>query len=292
MRYSSRNSNSLVHWWRVLNLSACCLLLLASGCRQQHSSEAAPGVKYAVTTSWLECCLSDVMDGKISVVRICPPGSCPGHFDVSPGTLTELKQCRALFLFDFQQTMGRQLTGAQAAGLKLMPIKAPQGLCVPASYLRSCEAVCAALTAARPESKTALAAALRRTHRRMERLEKDVHARIKTARLEHARVAVSGHQAEFCRWLGLEAVASYSGGEATTPAELESLIGKGKQAGVQFVIANLQEGRQVGEALAWQLGAKLVTFSNFPPIRDGESSFDALVVSNVDKLIMAASARP
>jgi ABC-type Zn uptake system ZnuABC Zn-binding protein ZnuA len=173
-----------------------------------------------------------------------------------------------------------------------MPIKAPQGLCVPASYLQSCQAVCAALTAAQPESKTALAAALARTHRRMERLEKEVHARIKTAGLEHARVAVSEHQAEFCRWLGLEAVASYSDGEATTPAELESLISRGKQAGVRFVIANLQEGRQVGEALAWQLGAKLVTFSNFPSMRDGESSFDALVWRNLNKLITVASVQP
>ena len=272
----------------ILRSALLYVTVLTLGCHKVPEGSAARGAQYAVTTSWLECCLRDLLGPEMPVVRVCPPGSCPGHFDLSPGTLTDLQQCRALFLFDFQQAMGDKLTGLKEAGLKLAPIQAPQGLCVPASYLAGCQAVRDALAAAQPDTTHSLAAALERTRGRLAALEREVRGQVKVAGLESTKIVASGHQTEFCRWLGLTPVASYSGGDAATPAELEALIKQGKQACVRFVIANQQEGRQVGEALAWQLGAKLVVFSNFPRMNAGESSFDALVRGNLENLVAAA----
>jgi len=275
-----------------LLLFVLCVTVLALGCNKTPQRSAEPKAHYAVTTSWLECCLRDLLGPNLPVVRVCPPGSCPGHFDLSPGSLTDLKYCRTLFLFDFQQAMDDKLAGLKEAGVRLSPIKAPEGLCVPASYLAGCQAVRDALVQTEPDKKTALDAALVRTHERLEDLEREIRGRIKATGLNGAQVVTSGHQAEFCHWLDLKPVAAYSGGDAATPAQLESLIKQGKQAGVRFVIANQQEGRQVGEALAWQLGAKLVVFSNFPMMNAGESSFDALVRGNVANLIAAAEMKP
>lgn len=272
-------------------LAILCMTALALSCHEPSLRSPELKTRYAVTTSWLECCLRDVLGHDLSVVRVCPPGSCPGHFDMSPGTLTDLKHCRALFLFDFQQAMGDKLTGLKEAGLALAPIKAPQGLCVPASYLAGCQAVRDALVQAEPGKKEAIDAMLGGTRQRLAELEREAREQVKAAGLEGARVVASGHQAEFCRWLGLDPVAAYSG-DTATPAQIETLIQEGKTAGVRFVIANQQEGRQVGEALAWQLGAKLAVFSNFPAMNAAESSFDALVRQNLANLVAAAKRKP
>ena len=133
--------------------------------------------------------------------------------------------------------------------------------------------------------------ALDRTSARLASLEQEIQAKVDSAGLRGALVVASGHQAAFCRWLGLEPVAVFSGGDQTTPAALEELIRQGRDSSVRYVIANLQEGRQMGEALGRHLGAPLVTFSNFPSMNPDQNSFDALVRANVDALL-AASAKP
>jgi ABC-type Zn uptake system ZnuABC Zn-binding protein ZnuA len=163
---------------------------------------------------------------------------------------------------------------------------------VPASYLAACTRLHAVLLQAAPDQQPSLDQALQRTRQRVAGLEGELRERVKAAGLVGARGVVSGHQAEFCRWLGRQPVARYSGAEATTPAELETLIKQGRQAGVLFVIANVQEGRQVGEVLAWQLGAKLVVFSNFPAMNAGEACFDELVRRNLHHLLQAAGTEP
>ncbi len=291
--------------WRVIFLPFLAFLafgvvFLLAGCGQSKAEQEGRGAaspEYAVTTSWLECCLRDLLGAQTPVLRVCPPGTCPGHFDLSPGTYKGLRQCRALFLFDFQSSLGERLDSMGSAKPRIAPIPAPEGLCVPANYLAGCRSARDALAAgggsgAGDASRgAALDAALARIETRLDALESGVREKIRAARLEKTRVVASGHQAVFCQWLGLEVAASYSGGsESASPARLERLIEEGRAAQVRFVIANLQEGRQMGEALAHPLGARLVIFSNFPTMTPGQDTFDALVEANVDALVEAARA--
>ncbi|MCX8036348.1 MAG: metal ABC transporter substrate-binding protein [Candidatus Sumerlaeia bacterium] len=255
-------------------------------CQKPRSETADASVpSYAVTTSWLECCLRDIAGETPAIVRLCPPGTCPGHFDIAPQTYTRLRTCRAVFLFDFQRSLADKLTASGGATPAIHSIPAPQGLCLPDSYLAGCRAVCDALAAMDADNAAFYEARYQETCGRIRALGSAVQEQIRAANLTGSRIIASGHQAAFCRWLGLDVVAVYSGGEASSPAQIESLLKQGSAANVRFVIANLQEGRQAGEALAWQLKAPLVVFSNFPSMESGQSRFDDLVAANVKALL-------
>lgn len=260
----------------------------------QPSSRHRSGARLAATNSWLECCLHDLDPDSTDVLRVCPPGSCPGHFDIKPGQLAGIRDCLAMFRFDFQSSFEDKIRPVAGEGLRTISVPASEGLCIPENYLTACQAVHRDLCRLQPDRVAVLDAALTATRGRIADLAEEVHARIADAHLSGTRVVVSGHQAAFCRWLGLEIAGAYSGGEAASPAQLQELVSRGREAGVRFVIANLQEGRQMGEALAYHLGAKVVVFSNFPDMTASQNTFDALVRANVDNLVAAANrdARP
>ncbi|MBN1515682.1 zinc ABC transporter substrate-binding protein [Candidatus Sumerlaeota bacterium] len=275
----------------MLGMIALPLLLTSCGGEGAAAEETQTSGKIAVSTSWLECCLRDLAGAELDLLRVCPPGTCPGHFDIRPGAAAELHSCRMLFLFDFQQSLGEKLQTFAPDEFDAVPVAIPGGLCVPSSYLQGCEAVQAALSKAYPENEAAYKTALDGVRERIARLEDEVQQQIQTAGLKGAKVMASGHQEKFCRWLGLEPVAMYSGPDTASPAQIEALLQKGKASGVQFVIANQQEGAQAGEALAHQLNAPLVVFSNFPSMSGGETTFDALVRANVANLLKAVESR-
>ena len=275
---------------------ACSVVVLA-GIHLPIYSEASTSLckatpSYAVTTSWLECCLRNVAGEDANVVRLCPPGSCPGHFDLNPGALSDLRKCRMLFLFDFQKGLEEKVGGLPGSRLVVAPVKAPEGLCVPDSYLEGCRAVHDALVTAQPDKKAAFDFALERVRVRMADLDLILRKEVNASGASGVRAVTSGRQAAFCRWLGLDVVATYSGGEAASPVQLESLIKLGKKAEVRLVVANLQEGRQIGETIAGQLGARLVVFSNFPSMAENQSSFDALLRDNVAQLVRTVCGQP
>jgi hypothetical protein len=118
-------------------------------------------------------------------------------------------------------------------------------------------------------------------------VERELREQVSKAGLSGAKVVASRRQAEFCRWLGLDVVADYSGGDAASPAALQSLVKSAKAARAGLVIANLQEGRQFGEAIARQTGATLVVFSNFPDMTPKQDGFDALLRDNLGQLTAA-----
>lgn len=281
-------------------LAAVCVCLALVACESRaaesaaaRSREAAGGAaapRRAVSNSWLECALRDLAPEAPAPLRVCPPGMCPGHFDLRPGMVKELRRSELFLLFDFQQAMGGKLEGLSSSGLKVVPVSAPEGLCVPSSYLSGLEAVSEALIAASPARREAVEAALARARERLARLEAELQGAMDASGLRGAKVVTSGHQAVFCRWLGLEVIGGYSGPETLSPARLEALFEEGRESGVRFVIANAQENAQMGEVLAARLEAPLVMFSNFPAMTEAESTFDSLARGNVARLLAAAAA--
>jgi len=259
--------------------------LALAGC---SSEPADPRPAIATTTSYLECAVADLSGQRFRTVRLLPPGCCPGHFDVSPAMLEKLADARLLLRFEFQSALDEKLHHFRDKGLTVVAVPSPEGLCVPATYLEVCRGVCTALCAADPEHAAEHRSRLAGIEDRMAALLSEARAEVEENRLTGARVLASGHQAHFCRALGLDVVATFTGREAAGFKELETCIRAGKDARVRFVVANLQEGVQLADPVAHRLGAKVVVFSNFPSMQGEETTFDALVRRNVAALLEAA----
>jgi len=269
----------------ILRLFLLATLVLA-GCRD--SGVEADGPEIAVTNSYLKAVVQDLCGPETKVMSLAPPGMCPGHFDIDPGSLKTLRRCRVLLLFDFQQKVEATLARLKADGLDTFRVTDTAGLCLPETYLSACRQVAEFLATQYPERADDMKASLATVERRMDRLGRELQDAVSEAGVDSAPVLVSNHQAAFAQWLGLKTVATFVGSDTETIANIDHCLKRAAGSEVRFVIANQQEGTALAEALAQRLDAQAVVFSNFPLDRSDTEAFDQLLGDNVVTLIEAA----
>jgi zinc transport system substrate-binding protein len=267
---------------RTFILLLMALVVPAIGCRKRSDP---PVAAVAATNSFLECAVRDLLGASAPVLRLAEPGLCPGHFDVRPSQVAELRRCRVLLRLEFQKSLDGKLLGAKEEGLRFVEITIAGGLCEPESYLSACRQTADALVAVGLLKRDAAERRLGEIDRRIQ--DAAERCRRRAGALTGTPVLASVHQATFCRWLGLNVVGMFSGADTAGTGDVNRAIQQGEQAGAKLVIANLPEGRRVADALAERLGAKVVVFGNFPTLADGQSSFDELLEGNVAALVEA-----
>jgi zinc/manganese transport system substrate-binding protein len=271
---------------RVLRL--CVLLgLLAGGCAERSVEEDGPEV--AVTNTYLSAAVADLCGEGMKVMCLAPPGMCPGHFDISPGQVGQLRHCRLLLLFDFQSQVEAALARLKDKGLKTHLVEEPKGLCVPDSYLAICRDVAGVLEGEYPERAAELAERLEAIERRLGALGDELRGAVADSGAALAHALASHHQSRFAEWLGLETVASFVGSDTETVGHIDHCLKQAAGHDVRFVIANQQEGTVLALALAERLDAHAVVFSNFPSEAVDGLGFDRMLRGNVERLLEAAS---
>ncbi len=249
------------------------------GCNKSDSPKKS---EIAVTNSYLEAVVRDLLGKDISVLTLAEPGMCPGHFDIKPSQVQELRSSKLLIRFDFQKGLEAKLSRLSEGGLKFVQVCVAGGLCEPASYLSSCRQVAESLVEAdmltRKQANDRLAEIRGRIDRRQAWCRQQLDGFIDRP------VIASVHQKAFCEWLGLKVVATFRGADVESVQQIDNAISAGQQAEVKLVIANLPEGKKVAEALAARLGARVVVFQNFPKAGN-DFPYDDLLVGNVSELL-------
>jgi zinc transport system substrate-binding protein len=256
-----------------------------AGCER---SELARGFRVAITTSYLEAAARDLLGEEVAIVRLAEPGTCPGHFDIRPSQAADLRQCRALLRFNFQNSLDTILAGDGTNRARVVEVTIHGGLCQPESYLAGCRQVADGLVAGGWLARINADGRLQAVAVRLEELGREATNRVAQAGLAGVPVITSAHQKEFCEWLGLKVVATFRAADTASVAEIEKAISGGELAGIKLVIANLPEGRRTADALAERLKAKVAVFGNFPLAKDGRVSFDEMVTANVNELVKVA----
>jgi ABC-type Zn uptake system ZnuABC Zn-binding protein ZnuA len=277
------------HWaaWAIAGLSLVLVVsLFVTGCSDRAPVEEAADV--AATNSYLQSVVRDLCGDELEVMCLAPPGMCPGHFDISPAQVNRLRNCRVLLLFDFQQKIESSLGRLKDNGLQTSLIEASSGLCVPQTYLEMCRQVSRVLSQVYPERAAQMGARIAEIETRLSALAAEALAAIQGSGADSADIMVSNHQAEFAEWLGFETVATFVGSDVETISNIDHCLKQAEGNDIRFVVANLQEGTSLANALADRLGAKAVVFSNFPAQVDGATGFDTLVRDNVRDLLEAA----
>jgi ABC-type Zn uptake system ZnuABC Zn-binding protein ZnuA len=272
---------------RTVPFALSLFLLALAGC--QHSEAPARGPKIATTTSYLEAVARDLLGDNLSVVRLAEPGTCPGHFDMRPSQVSELRQCRVLLRFDFQKSLDAKLVGAGTNNPSVAEITLRSGMCRPDSYLTACHQVTDHLVALDMLTRTNADMRLQAVATRIEALSRHATNRIAQASLSGSPVIASAHQRDFCEWIGLEVVANFRAADMASIGEIEEAIDAGKLGQIKLIIANLPEGRRTADALAQRLKARVIVFENFPALRNGRVSFDEMLAANIESLLRTAT---
>jgi zinc transport system substrate-binding protein len=260
-------------WLALLSAAA-----LVGGCGSRPRADKAPAAVIA-TNSYLVCAAREFLDGEGAVAGLAGPGMCPGHFDLKPSQAAALRGSALLLRFDFQANLDERLAAFRGQGPGIAAVSLPEGLCIPSTYLQACRQVGEALVGAGLVAEPVAAERLKQVQRRLEGLEKGIARSMGTS--AGAPVLASGHQAAFCRHLGLDVVGTFSPSDTVGIGEMKDCLERARKAKVRCVVGNLQEGEAAAKRLSERLGVPAVMFSNFPAMTGRQQSFDALVGDNV-----------
>jgi zinc transport system substrate-binding protein len=260
------------------------LAFVCSACNRRRDSGPAPVV--AVSSSYLECAVRDLLGPEIPMYRLAEPGMCPGHFDIRPSQVKVMRSCRVLARFDFQSSLDRQVEGA--GNLSVAQVVVGGGMCEPDAYLSCCRQIAPTLTQAGLLDAAQGQSRLAAIEQRINGTAAAARQTVADAGLLEVPVVSSAHQAAFCRWLGLRVVAVVGGADVASVGAVDEALSLARQAGCRFVIANRPEGTQLAEAMAEHLGAALVVFDNFPDLSQSEPDFDGLLKENARHLLAGA----
>lgn len=264
------------------------LAVAAAGAVLWLGAPAAAGASsVVVTTSMLGSAVEELGPAAagLEVVRLLPPGACPGHFDLSPRALPALRSASVIVRHPYQGVLESKLRDLGVSDARVVVAGPGDSLLVPAHYAALVAEVADVVEQETGRRAPELDAAVASVRRRMTDLEGEIRRRPSPWR--GAKVIASSMQAEFSRWLGLDVVGELGRTEDVAPRELEGLL----QLHPDLVVANLQEGAQAATGLAQRLGVPVAVLSNFPDAEGYGTGYEELVRSDLQRLDAAWNAR-
>lgn len=274
----------------TLAIGAAVLLVAGLAAARLHYGQARPATSsVVVTSSMLECACREVVgespDEPLAVVCLLPPGSCPGHFDLSPRARPALERASLILRHDYQGALEEKIAQLARRKPAVVAVRSEDSLLIPGQYAALLDEVARALGKSFPARAEEFHGRAEACRGKAAAWTQELQRRAQPWR--GRRVIASAHQKQFAQWLGLEVAGEFRRAEDSTPQDLEKLMALKAQG----IIANLQEGTQAAQALGQRTGLPVVVFSNFPGAEGYGESYPELLRANLDRL-EAAWARP
>ncbi len=264
------------------------LLCMVAGLLVAASAPAAPSAKTAradtvvVTTSLIETAMNALTRDDVSVLRLLPPGACPGHFDLDPRQVKHLASAVLFVRHDFQGGLDAGVAKSGLEARRIAVLTSRPAFTIPADYVAMCEELAGHLEAIWPDQKENI-------QKRLDLIREKAANATRTAAeslkdIKGRKVLCASYQSDFCRWAGLDVVATFQMGTDESAWQLSRAVDQARVAGAQAVVGNLQWGARHLKALAEATKLPGIMLSNFP---DGGEADDywRLLNANIQALL-------
>jgi ABC-type Zn uptake system ZnuABC Zn-binding protein ZnuA len=239
-----------------------------------------PGI-IAATTTLIEVALKDALGDEMmnyQIIRIIPPHSCPGHFDLNPGQLPALKKAEMIILHSYQETLAEKMKGIGIDPDRILIIDSKNSLLIPSNYLTFVRTISESIANISRGQKQNILNNITDLSKRLGSLEERIIISRET--FSKNRVIVSAMQKDFCQYLGFDIIGTFKRAEDMSPADVLRLI----SLDADMVIANLQEGTRAAGNISEKMGLPLAVLSNFPDFFEYGVNYLELVNRNIDRL--------
>ncbi|MBA7560928.1 hypothetical protein ES708_02562 [subsurface metagenome] len=236
-----------------------------------------------VTTSMLEHAVRNVLPASetVKLVRMIPPGSCPGHFDLSPQIVPVLREAIIIIRHDYQGSLGDKITHLGINDVRTLTLSTPGSLVIPSHYAELTEKIAAILKREFPDRSDDLSLAV--TQIRTSSLSSGKKILHRAEPWKNISVIASYQQKDFCEWLGFKVEGVINRAENMTPRDIIKLL----SSNAEIVIGNLQEGAEAALSLGEKKSIPVAVLSNFPDAAGYGSGYDQLLEENVNRIEQA-----
>lgn len=143
----------------------------------------------------------------IAIVRLAPPGSCPRHFDLSPGMVPLLHEASLIVLHDYQKALDEKLPGLGIPKTRILSLECPDSLLIRDNYSLLLTRMAEALGKAFPQRCPVVRRSLNLARKRLRKLTAGMRTRVRAWR--GTPIIAAQYQKEFRRWLGFRIVAVF-----------------------------------------------------------------------------------
>lgn len=263
------------------------LLLIAAFTAVALPLWGAEPVRVVATSAVLGNIADEVGGDAVTVTVIIPPGFCPAHYDLKPSDLLAVAEADLVLYHGFEPWIETFLARVNP-GARVLALKGPWN--TPEPLIAKAEAIAQALGEVCPEEAEGFAARAEDFVAAVRAWADGARSRAAELNLTDIKAIVMQWQAGFAKWLGLEVVATYPPEERLSLKDLAELVAKGREAGVDLVIDNLQSGVSFGAKLAHALGAVHVVLTNFPGALPGTPDLPSMLAANAEAVFSAVEA--
>lgn len=233
--------------------------------------DSVPEIRVACTTTLLSAILEAVGREHVGVTTVVPFGMCPGHFDVSPGELEQIRKSDIVLAHGFEQFI-RDLAARASGGIgeKIVTVDVRGNWMIPEVQKAAAREAAGILAALRPDKKSAFLDNLDEYEKRIDAAVRDMHDMI--AAVSGKVVVCAEMSLEFAEWLGMDAAATFPRDEDVSLKSMHDIVIAGRRNGAGLVVENRQSSGKVGGTIARELGVSVVELSNFPDASAEKSS--------------------
>jgi zinc transport system substrate-binding protein len=274
---------------------AALLLLCMAGCgaKREHAARTDRDgkVHIVVTTTLLASAVRQVGGDSVSVRVIMPPGSCPGHFDISPKETKAIAGSTAVFTHGYEAFVPGMLRSLGNDAPRLMTIKADGNWLVPSVYVQGARQITRALCSIDPPHSASYRKSLAALEAECHSLEAKLKRRLAAAHVSSVTALCADQQFPVAEWMGLDVIGGYPRAEQFTPEMLHGLTKLARTKHIRLIIDNLQSGPDAGKQLAADIGAAHATLSNFPGGFAGTDTWSKCLTDNVNRVVEEIGSR-
>lgn len=275
-------------WFAPAVAAAVAGLLLAGAAALmglRPAADPAGTLKVTASSTLLASAVAEIGGDRVSVEALIAPGSCPGHYDLSPRDTRRISSSDLVLTHGYEAFVDRVIDSMGPGAPPLVRIRVDDNWLIPDVYVQGARQVADALRRIDPSNSGRYRASLAALESRALELSIRVKKKLAAANVSEAAVFCSEQQAPLVRWMGFEVARTYSRAEEFTPAELRRLNATARERKIMLVIDNLQSGPAAGRQLAADIGAAHVTLSSFPGGFPGTDTWSACLEDSVDRVV-------
>lgn len=266
---------------RIFSLSIAILILASPG-----HADLIPGgndrISITCTTTHIAAILEAVGGDLVAITTVIPSGMCPGHFDVSPGELINIRNSELVIYHGYERFM-KDMTKDTQGKNAFVKIEVDNNWMIPDVHVTAVREMETILSSGFPDLSGYFSANAEKYIQQITEAKTRLLASLEEIR--GRKVIASSMNADFIKWTGLEILSTFGRDEDISLKEYSRVAAVGAAKNAELVIDNLQSSGKTGRTLATELEIPFQMLSNFPEQSDSSYSYLNTLDENCAKLL-------
>ncbi|MEA1993031.1 MAG: metal ABC transporter substrate-binding protein [Euryarchaeota archaeon] len=237
------------------------------------------------TTTVIESFVEEIGREKVEVISLVQPGTCPAHFDITPGDVHNVSNASLIIYSGIEPWLDDLIKSSGNEDVKKVLTEGEWN--TPEHIIEKMREIRDALSDVNPTNAEYYEKNAEEAIKKIKETGEEIQKDADSLNVKNKDVICMQWQKQFVEWMGFNVVATYGPPEKVSMKDINELT---KKKAI-LVIDNLQSGTKLGSQIAAEIGARHVILTNFPNAIPKTETLDKMIQYNADQLFNAVKAQ-